>query len=371
MRLPTEENALKMLEKYRGQRGKYKQDLGDEGVAALWVLCNGSPLSAAEFLGYSRKSLHHISKTFAASGLEVCRREQHDYVWSRYPQQEKTVDDIRKQYLDATAGPEMAYEYNWYLPNDLKHATLITVSDIHYGHKAVDYGRWLKLRDWIHDNPHVRWIFLGDMFDQAVTTSPGKSMMEQELSYDEAVTLALDDITVIAGQCVGLHCGNHDERIAKALKIDHNPVRDIARQLDIPYLGYESYVRYVIKTYNPKAKSRRYTTQQEYIGYHHHGVGSGQTWGSFFNAMERLEKSNAADFIVMGHRHQKAAVQKTRRRVARDNRIEVTDVPLVGAGCFLKHESRSYAAEKGYAPSVLGAATIHMYVDKHSVHARA
>ena len=87
MRLPTEENALKMLEKYRGQRGKYKQDLGDEGVAALWVLCNGSPLSAAEFLGYSRKSLHHISKTFAASGLEVCRREQHDYVWSRYPQQ--------------------------------------------------------------------------------------------------------------------------------------------------------------------------------------------------------------------------------------------------------------------------------------------
>lgn len=371
MRLPTEETALAMLEKYRGKRGKFKKDLGNKGVAALWVLANGSPLSAIEYLGYSKQSIKHISKLFNEVGLEVRRREPYGYGWSRYPNQEKTVDDIRAQYLDATAGPEKAYECVWYLPNTCGHASLVTVSDIHYGHKAVDYARWLKLRDWIEDNPDVRWIFLGDMFDQAITTSPGKSMQEQELSYDEAVTLALDDITPIARQCVGLHCGNHDERIAKALKIDYNPVRDIAKQLNIPYLGYESYVRYVLKTYNPKHKSRRYTTQQEYIGYHHHGVGSGQTWGSFFNAMERLEKSNAADFIVMGHRHQKAAVQKTRRRVARDNRIEVTDVPLVGAGCFLKHESRSYAAEKGYAPSVLGAATIHMYVDKHSVHARA
>lgn len=375
MKLPTKEEAQGLLGEYRGTKGKYKKDLGDDGVRALWVLCEGSPSSAMEFLGYSPDTESYLSRVFKSVGLEPIQRDRYSNEWARYPNQHQTIDDIRARYLYATQGPETAYQYDWHVPNavadDPGYVTLVTVSDLHYGHAAMDYQRWLKLRNWIGDNPHVRWIFLGDLFDQATSMSPGRSALEQELTYDEACNLALADLKPIAGQCIGLHRGNHDERIASALKIDYDPIKEIARQINVPYLGYESYVRYTIKTYKPRKGKRRTNVAQEYIGYHHHGVGGGQTWGSFFNTMERLEKNNEADFIVMGHRHQRAAVTKTRRTVARNNSIVIDDVQLVGAGCFLKHESKSYAAAHGYAPSVLGAATLHLYLDRHSAHSRA
>ena len=273
-----------------------------------------------------------------------------------------TVDEMRQQYLVDTRGPDEAIEYRWKLAEGAEYAELVTVADLHYGHQAMDYPRWLKLRDWIGENPDVRWIFLGDLFDLATIHSPGISMLEQGLTFEQALDLAMADIEPIAGQCIALMTGNHDRRIARGLQIDFDPVRQVAKALNIDYLGYEGFVKYLVSA----GKQR-----QIYIGYHHHGTGSGQTWGSFFNSLERLANSNKADFVVVGHRHQRAAVQKTQRDVAVNNEIRIVDVPMVGAGSFLKHESGSYSVEKGYAPSVLGAATIHLYLDRHSVHARA
>ena len=185
-------------------------------------------------------------------------------------------------------------------------------------------------------------------------------MTQQALDFKQSRKLAKADIAPIADQCFFLLTGNHDQRVARGLQIEFDPVEDLAEELGIPHLGYEGFVAYRISDGNH---------EQEYAGYHHHGTGTGQTWGSFFNTLERLATRNEADFVVMGHRHQRAAVTTTQRQIAQDSRIEVADVPLVGAGSFLKHSG--YAAEKGYAPSVLGAATVHLYLDRHSVHARA
>jgi UDP-2,3-diacylglucosamine pyrophosphatase LpxH len=359
--LPTREEALALLEPYRGQQGRYRDELGNLGKRALWVLADGSPTTGAEFLGY--KSYSPISEDFQSVGLTTRKRNHADPTagWRRFDN-EPEIDDIRAAYLNATGGTEHALEYFWTVPAGTEYARLICVSDLHYGEASMDYRRWLDLRDWIGEHPDARWAFHGDLFDLATVNSPGTSMCRQSLNFEQARKLAREDIAPIAEQCICLLTGNHDQRIARGLQIEFDPVRDVAEDLGIPHLGYEGFVRYSVG-------DGKHT--QEYTGYHHHGTGSGQTWGSFFNSLERLAIRNEADFVVMGHRHQRAAVTTTKRQVAVDNHIEVADVPLVGAGSFLKHEHGTYAADKGYSPSVLGSATVHLHVDRHSVHARA
>jgi hypothetical protein len=359
--LPSAAEALAMLEPYRGRKGAYRDALGDEGKRALWVLAEGSPTSAQEFLGYVSSA--QVRRDFESVALDNVRRDWSDPTagWTRFDNA-PTVDDLRAQYLNMTGGTERALDVYWRVPKGTEYARLVCVSDLHYGERSMDYQRWLDLRDWIGANPDVRWAFHGDLFDLATVGSPGRSMTRQALNFSQCRKLAREDIAPIADQCLFLLTGNHDQRVARGLQIEFDPVEDIAEDLGIHHLGYEGFVHYRITDG---------AHEREYDGYHHHGMGSGQTWGSFFNSMERLANRNEADVIVMGHRHQRAAVTTTKRQIAVDNNIEVVDVPLVGAGSFLKHEGGGYAAEKGLAPSVLGSATVHFYLDRHSVHARA
>lgn len=354
----TRDEALALLEPYRGRKGAYRE-VGEVGIRALHVLANGSPSSAQEFLGYRSKA--QVLRDWRRCGLDSHKRDWSDPTggWRRFDN-EPSIDDLRARLLNATAGAERALPVSWTVPRGTEYARLICVSDLHYGERAQDYARWLALRDWIADNPDVRWLFHGDLFDLACTISPGCSMTRQALSFEEARRVALADLEPISSQCLALLTGNHDLRVARGLQIDFDPVRDVAERLGIPHLGYEGFVRYEVRD------GKR---AQEYTGYHHHGFGGGQTWGAFFNKLQRLADRNGAHFVVMGHSHQRAAVTTTQRQVAEDGHVEVVDRPMVGAGSFLKHEG--YAAEQGLAPSVLGAATVHLYLDRHAVHARA
>lgn len=357
--LPSPEEARALLEPFRGQQGRFREELGNLGIRALWVLVDGSPQSGAEFLGY--KSSSSISTDFSRLDLPSRKRNWADPTdgWRKFDNEPDT-EDLRAHYLNMTGGTERALEVYWQVPKGTEYARLICVSDLHYGERSMDYQRWLELRDWIGENPEVRWAFHGDMWDLATTGSPGRAMTQQAINFKQARKLAKADVTPIIDQCLFMLTGNHDQRVARGLQIEFDPVEDLAEDLGVPHLGYEGFVHYRVTDGEH---------EQQYDGYHHHGTGTGQTWGSFFNTMERLANRNDADFVVMGHRHQRAAVTTTKRQVAVDSHIEVADVPLVGAGSFLKHSG--YAAEKGYAPSVLGAATVQLHIDRHSVHARA
>jgi len=356
----TPQEALEALRPFAGQKGRFREVLGDHGVLMAHLAFDGSPTSAAEFFGYVSSS--QMKKDFARVGLAARKRDWTDPTsgWHRFSN-EATTDDLRARLLNATGGVERALPVPWTVPRDTEYARLICVSDLHYGERAQDYARWLALRDWIVANPDVRWLFHGDLFDLACVQSPGRSMTRQALSFEEARRVALADLQPIASQCIALLTGNHDLRVARGLQIEFDPVRDIAERLGVPHLGYEGFVRYEVGDGGKRAQS--------YVGYHHHGFGGGQTLSAFILKLQRLADRNDAHFVVMGHSHQLASVTTTHRQVAPGGQMEVVDRPLVGAGSFLKHEG--YPAEQGYAPSVLGAATVHLYLDRHSVHARA
>lgn len=355
----TRDHARTLLEPYRGERGKLKADLGQYGVALLWLQSEGSPTSGAEFLGY-KHGVSQVSRWFAAVGLDTVKRNWADPKSGGGWMPQTETDAIRERYLADTGTVATAHCVEWQVPRGEEFARLIAVADLHYGSPEMDYQRWLKMRDWIAGEKHVRWAFHGDLFDLATTQSPGRSLMGQALSLEDARRLAHEDIAPIADKCVFMLSGNHDLRVARALQVNFDPVADLCRALDIAHLGYCGFVRYTIR-------SRKH--EQQYTGYHHHGCGSGQTWGSFFNTLQRLADRNEADFVVIGHRHQEAALTSVKAAVDADGRLAYRKTQLVGAGSYMKHGG--YAAEHGLAPAVLGSATVHMYTADHSIHARA
>lgn len=361
--------ALKLLEPFRGLRGEYRKALGDLGDRALHVVANGSPMQAVEFLGYARTSRSFIGERWRKLGLATHKRDWTDpeQGWQGVAgdagdagaEAARNIADLRADYRRQTSIVERAHEVTWTVPSGTEFVRLICVSDLHYGARAMDYPRWLDMRDWIAGNPDVRWLFHGDLLDLATTQAPGRAMLEQALSFDNARDLAEDDLRPIAAQCMGMLTGNHDLRVARALQVDFDPVRDLCKRLHIPYLGYENWVRWHITS---GAHKRRYDT------YHHHGWGGGRTAGSKANKVVAMARCNHADAVVMGHTHDLFTVSVNSTVLDEEGAKRVVEVPAVNAGSYFKHAG--YPREQGYAPSSLGAATLHFYLDRHSVHAR-
>jgi|LSQX01.2.fsa_nt_gb hypothetical protein len=361
--LPTPEEALKLLEPYRGRKGRFRAELGEEGIRALWVVAAGSPTTGAEFLGY--KSYAPVSADFAKLDLPTRKRDWSDPQagWQRFDN-ELSIDDKRQAYLLATGSIERAPLVEWVVPDGTEYAVLIVLGDTHYGEASMDYRRWLDLCDWIGEHPHVRWVHHGDVYDQALAQSPGRSMQRQAIDFQDARDLAREDMRPIAAQCEGIIEGNHDLRIARATQANYAPARELARELGVRYLGEESFVRYRVTT---ESGDR----EQNYLGYHIHGTGGGDAWGGFCNRMEKIVNRNRCDFAAHGHFHKLISLPINHREVAmEDGQIGTVEVSAIGTGSFLKLEGGGYGAAKGYAPPSLGAGTFHLYLDRHAVHAR-
>jgi len=373
------DTLLQELEPYRGRKNAVVQKLGTAGVYLLWRLCNGSPTEAAEFLGYapSGGSTRLISTWFTQAGLLVHKRngwtKRHGTEAEEVQAQfsgERSLADKREDYLQATGKRERAPVYEWRIPQEAEYAQLVTVSDLHYGPPEMDYARWLKLRDWIAENKHVRWVGLGDFLDTAVHDSPGMGGEGQLLSFEDARELLAEDIAPIAKQCFCLLMGNHEARIANKLKLKFCPIKDLCRRLSIPYGGTSSYLRLTVQ----QGKHA-----QTYDGFLHHGFGSAQTPGGKINKLFKTIEWNAVDFLAMGHTHAQVVVEQLRMALGNEPfeedgqqwvQVGARTIPMAFAGSFLKHQAGSYSRDYGLSPASLGAADFRFDGRRKSVHGR-
>jgi len=155
--------------------------------------------------------------------------------------------------------------------------------------------------------------------------------------------------------------GNHETRIRRATGVDECPMRRVAHELGVPYGGYEQFVRWRIAGASGT---------ETYTGYHHHGRGTARTPGGILNNLVRMAEINRADYLAAGHTHHLFAHLITWREVASDGEIIVRKEPVVNTGSYQRTQGETYSTEKAYAPALIGAASIHLYGSKHSVHAR-
>jgi len=155
--------------------------------------------------------------------------------------------------------------------------------------------------------------------------------------------------------------GNHEDRIRRATGLKASPMQRVAQELDVPYRGYETFVRWRIMK---GEKSEVYT------GYHHHGRGAARTEGGILNNLIAMAKLNRADYLAAGHTHHLFAHTLTWREVAADGEVVVRKEPVLNTGSFQRTQGDTYATRNAFTPAVIGAGSLHLYGTKHSVHAR-
>jgi hypothetical protein len=201
------------LSRFRGRRGAIWRELGEEeGARLLHDHFDGNLTAATEFLGYSTRNA--LRTRWQRYGLDVHGRDapRRGNSYRRFDD-ERDLDDWRREYLALSEAEEHAYEYRWTVPRGTDEVLLVPISDLQFGASACDYSRFLHLRDWIGENPPCRWFLGGDNFDLATVSGPGRSS-EQFMPLSVAQDMLTEDLSPIAAQGVAIFDGNHDVRIA-------------------------------------------------------------------------------------------------------------------------------------------------------------
>jgi len=363
------QDILAELEPYRGRKGAYKRELGDRGLLLLHALCDGSIKGAMEFLGYARSRSVPvlIANNWARLGLSVKQRDSTVEIaepWLRF-QGGETTEDLHHRYLKATSGADRAYEAKdtdgnlipWKLPADAIFARLILVADLHTGVRSMDYPLWIETRDRIAADKYCRWLGLGDYFDLAQSGKHTESDPDI-LTYNQAHELLVHTMKPIASQCIGLHTGNHDRRVARAAQLDFDPIQHLCRELTVPYLGYDGFVRHHLQA----GKRKR-----SYTGYVHHGRGGGRKRGYTLGVLSEFAENHEADYYAMGHLHEETIATQSARRVAENGTVETASVLLIAVSSFQRLLSGTYAANTNRRPAELGASIIHLHLDDRKV----
>lgn len=190
-------------------------------------------------------------------------------------------------------------------------------------------------------------IALGDMINASVIGSKGDTYAEV-MTVQEAKWKLIGGLQALAdaGRVDAITPGNHEARVYRLTGED--PMLDVARVLGIPYFPAAAFLIHKVG-------------DQTYTGYYRHGTGNGQS-------LAQLEKSAAvadADYYVTGHTHKIAVTAKEKFSIEAGVTVRKRQY-FVSSGAFLAYEQ--YAAERGYAPTRLGAPRIFFNGERHEMH---
>lgn len=325
---------------------------------------HGSINKAADALGIPRTTLKRWLRNDA-----VPTKRQGEAIptnigerWQRFSN-DAQVEAIRERYLAVTSRREYALDVPVTLTS-AEYYNCVDSGDVHLGPPECAYDRWLALLGWIREQPDTGLIINGDLLNVATKTAPGLGPAADVLPHSEAWNLALADLEPLAraGKLHAILRGNHEARIANVTGVLDDPLYYLARELGVPYCGYEVYIRWFVEWQGQT---------HIYIGYHNHGSSNAATSGAVHNALERLAHRNRGDYCVMAHTHRRFAENLTWREVDRQTgEILTCSAPMVASGSFQRLMGGTYSADRGLQPADIGAASIYLYGSRQAVHTR-
>lgn len=351
--------AQSLIAPYRGRMATYRAELGNRfGECVLWLAAEGSPTTGAEIAGYASSS--PITMRWSAEGLPAVKRttvpdEPWDAIEEAYADG-LSGEDLHQYYLKATSGHDTPLIHKPitvtqpYLDIDL-------VADTHFGPRSMDYPRWWAWTERVRANPELRWGHLGDwcgLGKVGTNTATDPEIVNFEQCRDDLIPHTLQGIV---GQNLFVVKGNHDARLARALNLDVDWVRDMCARLRLHYAGYERLVVVPIT-------DGEYT--EEYVLYVHHGMGGGRAPGHGLRLGGRLAEGNDADAYIFGHLHTEEADRRGRRHATSEG-IEVRYHRTIVVPSFQRHLTGTHSANIGLPPKPLGHRTIRLHLHEHKV----
>lgn len=352
------------IEQYAGKKRAGERALGDKFWLLLHAKFEGHCKAASEWLGF--KSHDSVSNAWIRLGVAALGKEQprkSERVGNRYQLNAgSTIDDLEATYLAITGAKEYALIVDWEVAKDCEEAKLIPIFDLHCGSAACDWERFVRLTEWIKDNPDVRWFGGGDMFELCTKSSPG-NRYDEALDLTDSLQLLKKRLAPIAHQGAFSLVGNHDSRLLRSEDTNWNPVQELCSDLDIPFKGMSTHVVYNIKRAGEKKPAQSYTH------FAHHGAGCASTVGAAYGRLQKFMDLTTAELITVGHVHQSGSSQ-TLRQSPGNGVVPIGRERQLGVLCpsFLQYVG--YPSVKGLRLSPLGVITIEFGIDSHSIHAR-
>ena len=171
---------------------------------------------------------------------------------------------------------------------DRDNLPIVGFGDLHAGAPTFDEKQAKVTRDFIfaHD---ALWFGMGDYMDNGTRGGPGASWIENTMKPNDQIIYLIDFFRPIAGLCIGMVTGNHEERTYKDTGTD--PASIIAYSLGVPYLGYELYAKVC------KDRENAYTL------YANHSTSAPKTMGLSLNNMQRDWRWAHFDIMAKAHDH--------------------------------------------------------------------
>lgn len=240
-------------------------------------------------------------------------------------------------------------------PGKKEYASIVFWGDVHYGHPQCDIERATGMLDYCLKH-HIYVVAMGDLIECGLRDSVGDSVYNQKLNPQGQMEFMIELLKPLAeaGLLLGIHEGNHENRITKNTGV--NITKIMCKMLDVPYLGYA--IWHLIRV-----------GKQNYTMYTTHGSSGSRFKHTKLKAVMDIAMFFEADVVAMGHVHSRAIEPMHRQRVNLRNRtVEDRRILVVLSGAYLTYD-KSYAQMKGYPPASLGSSKIQLRADRWSVHA--
>lgn len=236
---------------------------------------------------------------------------------------------------------------------------IVPIGDTHIGNCGFERDRFKELIQWIKQKENCYWIGMGDYLDCITYADKRFDPETLEKKYRDvlsnSVPKQIEDFCLlvrpIMNKCLGLHRGNHEEKIRLCFQYD--VMYELWKEFDVPILE-DSCLTKLLFTRVP-GKSVSETNRIDVFSMH--GCCGGRKGGNKINWLEDLIGYIDADVYLIAHSHIKESEVKTQLYVDNAGNIKQRKKVLGVTGSFLRGYSQgcsSYIEKMMLPPTDLG-----------------
>ena len=209
---------------------------------------------------------------------------------------EKKKPKITKEFVDRNLGrdkirgrPIRLNRKQLKIKRNKDYAELIFFGDSHFGYPTCNFAKAKDMLTYALDKK-VYILLMGDLIEAGLKDSIGDSMYRQRLNPQRQMEVIIKLLEPAAKEklIIGLHMGNHEQRITKATGIDISKL--MAKFLNVPYLRYSCWSLLSIDG-------------QRYSLYSTHGSGGSRFKHTKLKAVMDIGAWINSDILAFGHVH--------------------------------------------------------------------
>lgn len=233
------------------------------------------------------------------------------------------------------------------------YAQLMFFGDMHLGYPECRVEKALEYLGWARRNG-VYVVGMGDYLECGTTTSIGDSVYHQRLNPDKQAEVMTELFRPLAdaGLLIGIHSGNHEDRIQKMTSIDLT--KRMARDLKVPYLSAACWNMLSVG-------------KQKYSMYTWHGKSGARFKHTKMKAAMDPVAWLSADIIAMGHVHSIGAEPCFRQVVDfRNKQVKEEKCHVFITGSYISWD-KSYAQGAGLPITAIGSPTAKLFANTHNI----